>query len=675
MKPAPALQSAIPFTFFPQREAAMLEAMRTIRRKTGIRHFLLIAPQKTIRVTGFPGDALFETIGQTLRRVKEALAGGDFLISWWNDATLKVGPGAPYTRICGLGGGESPFSYCPLDPEFRRLFVGRCRRVAEIAQPHLILFEDDFELSNHGAVGYGCFCERHLAEFARLAGRRYAREELEKIFSAVNPESIRLRRLHAGLACRTLAGLAAETAAAVQAVAPATRLGLCQPGTWSLDGDMAESVTRAFAGRNRPWLRICGASYGADVPVNLPAALLSTLYTAQHLSGDIDRFYEGDTFPHNRFYCSAAMLESMITLALSYGCTDVLLYAVQQLPDPLTDWGYLDLYRDGRDRFAALRAALEGCAVAGIELVSRPEACAAAPWTGRAIRDSGLGGPADGSLLLGRYGFPYTTVEAPLKALIGDATPRILTDEALIRILSGPLFVDGAAARVLDERGLGDLLGLACEPAGGQGFNTERVRDTPDFRDLAGQTIYSMAYLGSWGPLQADMTAYCPLPGAEVLTDYVELVPESAEPRFGQHGLMRCVNRLGGRIVVSPAALATSSSNLYNGLKRELLRRLFRWLDPDGMPAAVLDQPNVSLTANVARGGGRLILTLINLSSDTARQLKLDVAPAFAGRPVEWLDGSGWRAAAHAWDGATLILREALPLLQPQVARLGRASR
>lgn len=371
--------AALPFVFYADREDAMYAAMREIKRDTGIRHFLLIAPAKSIRFTGFPDEALHETIGTLIGRVRETLAAEGFLISWWNTSTLKVGPGVPYTRITGLGGDIGPFSYCPLDPAFRRRFVRQCEIVARKARPCMILFEDDYEFSNHGAVRYGCFCELHLQRFAERTGRRYTREELVECFSSVNDASIRLRRLYADMMRETLSDLAAETAAAVQACVPETRLGLCQPGCWSLDGDMTAAVTLAFAGKNRPWVRICGASYGTDTPVAFPPMLYSVLHTVQHLPAHVEKYYESDTFPHSRFFCSATMLQAMITLALSYGCEASLLYATHNLPDPLIERGYLEMYRDKRRRFAALREALREHTVAGLGLVSRPAAAAASP--------------------------------------------------------------------------------------------------------------------------------------------------------------------------------------------------------------------------------------------------------------------------------------------------------
>jgi hypothetical protein len=666
------LDPALPFVFYADRPDAMFAAMREIKHATDIRHFLLIAPSKTIRFTGFPNDTLYEAIGDLVGRVRTELEPEGFLISWWNTSTLKVGPNAPLTPITGLGGATNPISYCPLDPECRRRFIRRCEIVAERAQPHMILFEDDYEFSNHGRVGYGCFCEHHLRRFAERAGRAYTREELETCFRSVDETSIVLRRLYAAMMRETLADLAAETAAAVQSLAPATRLGLCQPGCWPLDGNMTEAVTLAFAGRNRPWIRICGASYGTDDPVNLPARMLGVLYTSQNLPEHVEKYYESDTFPHNRFFCSATMLEAMNTLALSYGCADTMLYATHQLPDPLIERGYLEMYRDNRRRFAALREAVKDHEVAGLGLVTRPESVCAAPWTGSGMADNGLGGPINASRLFSRYGFPYTTRPAKARILCGAATARILEPEELDRLLSGPLLLDGDAAMVLTERGYADLIGAAVTEAPTPDFDTEQIQPAAGFEDLAGQVLYSMAYL-LWGTEYDTIYAAKPAPETEIITAFVfkgQPVLAKTSATLRQPGLLRFVNRLGGRIVLSPTPFTTRSANFYGYQKRELLRRLIGWLTPEALPAAVLEAPNVSLTANRSRDGASLILTAINLCADPVRNLKLAMAPSLVGGEIERLETSTWLPIAHAWQGNLLEIPLNLTLLKPQILRV-----
>ena len=640
--PAGLLEPALPFVFFADREAAMLAAMREIRQTTGIRHFLLVAPSKTIRFTGTPGDELYEAIGAQIGRVRETLAPEGFIISWWNDATLKVGPDAPFTLMTRLDGSTSPFHYCALDPGFRRGFIRRCEIVAAAARPHMILFEDDYFCD--------CFCERHLEQMAARAGCRHTREDLQKILRSDSEEGLRLRRIHAGLMREALAGLAAETAAAVQALSPETRLGLCQPGSLGLDGEATAAVTRAFAGRNRPWIRICGASYSTDQPLNLPPMLVSVLYTAQRLPDSVEKYYEADTFPHNRFFCSATMLEATCILALSYGCADLMLYATHNLPDPLIERGYLEMYRENRDRFAALRDAVQGCTVAGLGL---------------------SGAYRTASRLFSRYGFPYTTLPAPVQVLADAETVRLMNDAELEQMLSRALLVDGAAALEIARRGFADLLGADVSEGAESDFDAEVVRPAAGFEDLSGQTLYSMAHY-RWGTEHDKIAEARPRDGTEVVTEFaLQSQPALREPnRLRRAGLMRCVNRLGGRIVLAPTYFTTQSSNFFGYQKRELLHRLIRWLAPGAMPAAVIEAPNVSLTANVRPGGGELLLTIFNLCADRVDRLKLDMAPEWNGAAVDLLDGTEWRGAPHSWRDGTLEVALPFELLKARILRL-----
>jgi hypothetical protein len=103
------------------------------------------------------------------------------------------------------------------------------------------------------------------------------------------------------------------------------------------------------------------------------------------------------------------------------------------------------------------------------------------------------------------------------------------------------------------------------------------------------------------------------------------------------------------------------------------MRRLVRWLSPGAMPAAVMEAPNVALTANVASDGSGLILTIFNLCADRLDSLRLDMAPDWHDADVELLDGAAWRHAPVVWQEG--ILEVALPfeLLKARVLRLKKA--
>ena len=150
----------------------------------------------------------------------------------------------------------------------------------------------------------------HLEEFAKRQQHYYSREDLRGIFAEVTPESIRLRRAWAELSHDSLAGFAAFIREKVDQVAPETRILFCQPGTADFDGDVTKAITRAFAGKTRPAVRVYGCDYSSDSAISLPKTVFHALYSCQHLPPDFELYHESDTFPHTRFFMSGAKIKS-----------------------------------------------------------------------------------------------------------------------------------------------------------------------------------------------------------------------------------------------------------------------------------------------------------------------------------------------------------------------------
>jgi hypothetical protein len=257
--------------------------------------------------------------------------------------------------------------------------------------------------------------------------------------------------------------------------------------------------------------------------------------------------------------------------------------------------------------------------------------------------------------------------------LIGEATARILEPTELKQLLAGCLLIDGAAARVLAERGYADLIGATVTEGPAPDFDAEQVLSAAGFEDMAGQTLYSMAHF-QWGTEYDTIYVAVPLPETEIVTAFVYQgqpgLGESYKPVMKRHGLMRCINRLGGRIVLSPTAFTTQSSNFFGYQKRELLRRMIDWLSPEALPAAVLEAPNVSLTVNRSNDGASLTLTVIALGIDPIPSLKLAMAPSLTGWRVESLEDDSWHPVSHTWTGNTLEIALTLTVLEPRILRL-----
>ena len=100
-------------------------------------------------------------------------------------------------------------------------------------------------------------------------------------------------------------------AAAVQAVSPETRIGICAPGATPLLDTMR--MARIVAAGKRPWVRWWGCFYDVDHPVMASSVLFPAQWAYENLNDGHEMLYESDLVPHNTFYSSAARSQGLIS--------------------------------------------------------------------------------------------------------------------------------------------------------------------------------------------------------------------------------------------------------------------------------------------------------------------------------------------------------------------------
>ena len=647
----------IPFNFYANREKEMLAEMLKLKREFGLRRFFLTGPGLGVRLTGFPSAQVYRDLGELLLRVKTEFAPYDIEVGWWCAPSLKSGKGA-YQNITGIDGRVSEISSCPLDAGFRETFSDNVAIVAKIAKPFMIQFEDDFELSNHVGVPFGCFCPLHLERFGQIQKRYYSREELLDIFSEVTPESIRLRSAWAELSCESLTSLAALVREKVDAVSPETRMALCQAGCVDFDGDMTEPVARAFAGKTRPAVRLYGSSYSSDNGVQVPVNIFHALYSAQHLPEDFELFHESDTYPHTRFFMSSSKLKTLMTTAFSYGLDDSLFYTTQYLDNPTEEIGYSSMFKAEAKRFNALKAAVSDCSVEGCEIVYEPFEHTVIPCGHRLPLNAWVN-------ILGRFGIPYTSKGGKVK-MISGATVKIMSDEQIKELLSGSVFLDGKAAYYLTERGFGELIGAEVVPGGKAAFCHEGIRDIADFEDIKGCLMYNFLFApaGSEGGSFYELK---PMADAEILTEFLDPSENPVIP-----GMIRFENKLGGRVAVSAFDLtANESSAVFNYRKKEIVRRTIEWLGRSALPVYVTKMPNVFCIFNKSKTNDQAVVTITNLSSDTYDSIDLEVAPEWINSSIEQLDNDGkWLVAQVTSEDNKININSKLSVMNPLILKI-----
>lgn len=650
----------IPFEFYTGHEKEMLAEMLKLKQQFGLRRFFLTGPGLGVRLTGFPSAQVYHDLGTLLLRVKKALAPHDIEVGWWCAPSLKSGKG-PYQNITGIDGKVSEISSCPLDMSFRETFSNNVAIVAKIAKPFMIQFEDDYELSNHVGVPFGCFCPLHLQKFEELQQHYYSREELLSIFSQVTPESIKLRRAWAELSSASLTSLAVAIREKVDAVSPETRMGLCQSGCADLDGDITESVTRAFAGKTRPMVRLFGSTYSSDDGSHLPIAIFHALYSKQHLPDDFELFHESDTYPHTRFFMSSSKLKSLMTAAFSYGLDDTLFYTTQYLDDPTEENGYSNMFKAEVKRFNTLKAAVSDCNVAGCEIVYQPFEHIVIPYNG--------GRPFQGYNawinILGRFGIPYTSKGGSVKMISGTTT-KFMSDKEIREYLQGGVFLDGKAAYYLTERGFGELIGAEVVPGGKAAFCHEGIRDIADFKSIKGRLMYNYLFApaGSEGGAFYELK---PHKNAEILTDFLDPSEKPVIP-----GMIRFKNKLGGRVAITAFDLTNNeSSAVFNYRKKEIIRQTIGWLGGSPLPVCVTKEPNVFCILNRSKTNDYAVVTITSLSTDAYDSIHLEIAPEWVGAKIEQLNKDGeWLAAKGFSNGNKLKIETSITVMNPVLLKL-----
>jgi len=635
----------IPIEIFPNFENEIISDIVALNKRYGFRRFLIVGPSKEYRYTGFPDKQVFRDLGDQILNVKKQLTGNDIEIGWWCTTTIRIGKGQ-FQSIIRADGSIAEEACCPLDLNYRTTFSNNIATVVQIARPFLVNFEDDFHLNG------GCFCPLHLNEFAKRVNRYYSREELQSVFHLKTPENDQLLQAWGELGRDSLAGLAASVRESVDEITPETRLCLCQSGASERDGNFTEAVTKAFAGKTRPIVRVFGSSYFSDDPLNIPKTIFNPLYQRQHLPDNFELIHESDSFPHTRFFMSGNKLKSLLTAAFAYGLDDSLLYINQYLENPLEEEGYREMYREEVNRFNALKSAVRECSVEGCEILRKPGT--SINWVN----------------ITGRHGIPHTSNGGKVKLVSGDFIDQ-LDDNEITGLLKGRVFLDGQAAFLLGKRGFSELTGVEVSSREDTVLPPfyEGICKPENFPNVNNRLMYNYLWAFNKGNKDAFYQIKA-LAGAEVLTEFLN---SRNEPFFP--ALTRFKNKYNGRIAVMAYNLSdnyvnTQSISLFNYSKKEMLRQLIEWLGDEPLPVFVRNTPNTFCIFNRAKTNDYAIVVLTGLNSDTFDSLSLDVAPEWANSEFELLNHDGkWEPVPVEILNRTIKINTSLSLMDPVVLK------
>ncbi|MGI6496997.1 MAG: hypothetical protein ACOX5G_13160 [Kiritimatiellia bacterium] len=624
---------------------AVAEKLRRLKASCGIANFVLYGPTHVVRQTGYWDVDDYRKLGRKFRAVADLVRSDGIQTGFFAMPTMNVGVNHPWRAYVRADGQERPFTPCPADPGFRAHFAEKFAAFSAEFRPFLFMMDDDFRYFFDG-----CFCEEHVRRFADLTGVGRTREELAALFST--PAGDALRAAWHRMQADDVRAVAAAASAAIAQASPETRIGICAPGAYPEDETAA--LARILAGRHRPVVRWWGAIYDFDRPVDLAGILFSAQWARENLPRDIEALYESDPVPHSAFYASGARTAALCSCVSALGFDGIYHFGVGLTAEDLRTSEYLDEYRRESTRWHELmRRAQEGRSV-GVGVAYEPSLRFRASTNERRIEVEAA------ARTFNLLGIPMTTEPSVVTAYVGAAAFEGKSDEEVRRILSGRVFLDGAAAEALTARGFSSDIGARATPRDKIDFTGERV--------VEDGALLASYFHQNFGLDGSAVSRVLPCGAHE---DSVYYRTEPAE--YVQGSLVRFENARGGRVVTLAANLAwCKSPNVFSFRKRELLVSAIRWLGgADALPVVADREAAVLLIANEDAAKTRLLVHAVNLSCDERPGYAFAVSPHWVGGRVERLEADGsWRAAEAAWTDAQLTIRGRFPVYRSLTLRI-----
>lgn len=634
---------------------SIIADIREQHTRFGIRRFALAGPCGGWRSVGYPPREVFSSLAGLFVQIRDTLAPEGLEFGWWVTATLKSGHSKAFSPIVKADGSDHPFSNCPLDPEFRRIFASDVAFFAAKAHPAFILTEDDYSI----AAASGCFCDRHVAEFSRRMGRQYTRSEIAGRLSRYTPDDPSFELEWRKLKRDSIVGLSEAVRRELDILTPEIPMGYAQAGGSDTDGDCTEAICRALAGpRHTPFCRFYGASYGGIDTKTIPEFLYHPVYDRQHIPEPFTYIHETDTFPQNRYFMAGAEIGAVLAAVCSQGFASSVMQTQQLIDDPNEEKTYGDAFAAEHARLATVCGIVSQCERAGVCIPYDP-------FWNTYDRTQSTWNP-QWTPTVSRFGIPYVTTDAPI-AFWDERQAAHASDAEVKDRLSRAVFLDGDAALALCRRGYGPYLGVEVTEADASAGGVQW--------DLGAREVIREGF-GGKGRNMPSAHMYSP-PGngilrvmrvtgekTEVVTDAYTFRHEHVCP-----AMTRFENSLGGRVAVMGMTLDRNRSQaLFNYRRRRLIHELMLWMG--GAPCFARDADLVYVIENRAKDPmpGTLLgmLTLTNLCADPRGEVRLYLEEGLRSR--EYLtvapDGSLQPAETRA-EADGIVLKAPLPYLAP----------
>ncbi len=513
-----------------------------------------------------------------------------------------------YTGMTNIDGQVCHGSFCPNDQNVQEYVRAQYQLVTE-ANPDYIWIDDDVRFG-HMPIGNGCFCDNCLKIFEKETGIKYTRESLKKALNeGPAEEKLKVRKAWLQHNRNTIANLFGLIEKTVHQIKPAMLLGF-MTGDRFIEGYDFDNWAKILSGPNHAavmW-RPGGGYYNDMNTTELAGKSHDIGRQVSVLPDDVVSIQsEIENFPYQNLKKADRIVALEACSHIAAGCTGAAF-------NVLSGYGLdeyeslIALLHQERPFFDLMARTLGRSPITGIQTF----------WN----KDSYITGNLDngnwtssGNPVVSHefydIGLPicYSNKNQKVTILSKDNV-YALPKEEIQKILSGGVYMDAEALKLLNKMGFGELTGF--EPIQAEykdrieRFSKHPFNENYDGRERDNRQSFWKS--PAW-TLRATSNKAQSLAG---LTDYAG--KDIADCTLGIFE-----NKLGGRICVAGYYPFTFMESYTKSLQ---MKTVFRWLSKDSLPAYIASFNKANLWVREPQNG-KTALAFTNASFDPAKNLVL----------------------------------------------------
>ena len=376
----------------------------------------------------------------------------------------------PFKKYVNLTNGMEQNVCCPYDENLRDHFREVMKLLAS-HKPKIIMVDDDLRLMYRN--GRGCACSMHLAEFNSRAGTDFTTEELYRSIKEESKNKVKYRDIFIQTQREASIGLAKAMREGIDSVDKTIQGAFCACGD---DCEFAEEMAQVLCGEGNPSIvRINNGRYTPLGGHEFTYAMLRAAKQVNILKNKVDIILaETDTCPQNRYSTGAQFLHSHFMGTLLEGAVGAKHWITR----------FVSFEPDSGRAYRKILSKNIGLYEAVCEIVPKlkPVGCRIPISNKREFyfdKEGAYDIPYSYSWAthaLERLGLPlyFSSEIGGATFMTGDAD-KGFSDEELMKMFEGVLFLASDSLKALNERGFLEYTGVKTEKWTGENITGEII--------------------------------------------------------------------------------------------------------------------------------------------------------------------------------------------------------